>query len=316
MTNLLQNPGFEGGDWRRTYTGVEYGEISVPQGWVAFWKEGGPIPHDPANRDGYRRPECKVIGAVPPFLDPPRVHEGEQAWQCFTFFGIHDAGLYQQVEGVEPGTRLRASAWAHAWSSRDDRADTSDTEGGGKYNFTFRVGIDPWGETDPWSPRVVWSEPVNYYDEYQKIPPVEALAASDAVTVFLRSQVMWRFKHCDAYWDAASLTVVEEPEPEPITPEGVEVRPSHPITRRLFRVVAPGAAASPEASLHFAGGEVLQGPPHPEGEDLFWRCIALGVGEHAVSLRVEGEEVARANFQVRRKHTLIGGPGRRPPVPS
>lgn len=37
----LQNPGFEGGWTRKTHTGVEYGEIFVPEGWTAFWREGG-----------------------------------------------------------------------------------------------------------------------------------------------------------------------------------------------------------------------------------------------------------------------------------
>lgn len=43
MTNLLTNPGFEGEIWRRTLSGEEFGEIFVPDGWVAYWREGGTV---------------------------------------------------------------------------------------------------------------------------------------------------------------------------------------------------------------------------------------------------------------------------------
>jgi len=41
---LLQNPSFEGitqpGEWtRNTHIGVEFGEMCVPAGWVAWWEE-------------------------------------------------------------------------------------------------------------------------------------------------------------------------------------------------------------------------------------------------------------------------------------
>lgn len=36
----LINGGFESGWTRQTHTGVAYGEIFVPEGWVAFWREG------------------------------------------------------------------------------------------------------------------------------------------------------------------------------------------------------------------------------------------------------------------------------------
>ena len=78
--NLLQNGNFEGGTGRATFNGQAYGEISVPLGWTAFWDEAK------------GRPEMKVISAVAPYLDPPRVAEGKQAVQLFTFYRDHDAG--------------------------------------------------------------------------------------------------------------------------------------------------------------------------------------------------------------------------------
>ena len=45
------------------------------------------------------------------------------------------------------------------------------------------------------------------------MPPVEAVAQSFTVAVFLLSKTWWPFKHNDAYWDDAVLEVVDEPEP-------------------------------------------------------------------------------------------------------
>ena len=212
--NTLLNPGFEGGTWRKTHTGQEYGEISVPQDWVAFWKEGLPVPHDPGNTVGYARPEMKVIDKAPPFLDPPRIHSGNRAVLMFTFYKIHDGGLYQQV-AVVPGQRLFFSAWAHAWSSqRDDPRQSDLATEDDRRNFTFAVGIDPTGATDPWSASVVWGAPVHIYDAYAPIPVVETIAQAQTITVFIRSQVLWPFKHCDAYFDTAILDMYSPEPPE------------------------------------------------------------------------------------------------------
>jgi len=206
----MQNPGFELGWTRQTHTGQEFGEIFVPEGWVAFWREGMPVPHDPQNQVGYRRPEMKVIERKPPFLSPLRIHEGNKAVQIFTFYGIHDAGIYQTFS-VTPGARLRFSAWAHAWSSGADDAHYSDLSGDAVQNFTFTVGIDPTGGTDPWGDGVIWGAGAHIYDQYALIPVVEAVAQAETVTVFIRSTVLWPFKHCDAYIDAAQVEIVEEP---------------------------------------------------------------------------------------------------------
>ena len=210
---MLENGNFELGTWtRKTHTGQEFGEIFVPTGWTAFWKEGPPVPHDPSNTNGYGRPEMHVIETVPPFLDPPRIHSGSWAVKLFTFFRIHDAGIYQRV-AVTPGQRLRVAGWAHAWSSNNDNPRVSDTDGDGVNNFTFTIGIDPTGATDPWGGTVVWGDGAHIYNIYAQIPAVEAIATAGFVTVFVRSQVLWPFKHCDAYIDDITLTVLEDPVP-------------------------------------------------------------------------------------------------------
>lgn len=212
---MLLNPGMEGitrpGGWTRdTFTGQEYGEIFVPEGWVAFWKEGLPVPHDPQNTVGYGRPEMQVIQKVPPFLNPPRIHSGDWSLKYFTFYRIHDAGIYQTVT-VPNNARLRASFWAHAWSSQlDDPFHSDQTTEDDRENFTFTVGIDPTGGTDPWADSVVWGEGAHIYDTFAQVP-VEVVAQGTQVTVFIRSQVLWPFKHCDSYVDDVILEVIDTP---------------------------------------------------------------------------------------------------------
>ncbi len=205
MGNLIKNPGFEG-DWTRdTHLGIEFAEIFTPEGWVTWWSQEKKVPHDPENRVGYSKPETKVIPNKAPFVDPPRVRSGQKGFLLFTFWRIHDAGLYQRVTGIKPGTRLKASAWGHAWSNQiDDAYHSIDDD-----NIALRVGIDPAGGTDPFSDNIVWSKPFYIYDKFGQVS-VNTKATGNAVTVFLRSSVLWPYKHCDVYWDDAALEVVSE----------------------------------------------------------------------------------------------------------
>jgi hypothetical protein len=211
MTNLLSNGGFEGGAWRQTFNGSEYGEISVPIGWTAFWDVA------------LGRPEMKVIQAVAPYLDPPRVVEGKQAFLAFTFYRTHDAGLYQRIS-IPAGSTLKLSALAHVWYSQRDDAHKSEYHydaapdvwyqfpEGDNLGMQVMLGLDPTGGTDWNAASVRWTIE-NYYDEPQEIT-LEVEDCGAAVTVFLRTITAWPFKHCDAYWDDVQLEIVAEPEPE------------------------------------------------------------------------------------------------------
>ena len=251
MTNLLRNPSVEVGWTRETHTGQEFGEVFVPEGWTAYWREGGTVPHDPANANGYGRPEMHVINREAPFLDPPRIRSGERALQFFTFYRIHDAGVYQVVEGLTPGQRVMATGWAHGWSSAKDDARCSDGSHVGcgpvvleegapglddaDRNMTFRVGIDPTGATDPWGDTVIWGPGRHIYNAFAQILPVEVEAEAEAVTVFVRSRVLWPFKHCDAYIDDMSLVVVAEAE-EPGGEGAEEPEPAEGLRRSIASV--------------------------------------------------------------------------------
>ena len=226
---MLLNPSFEGGWTRKTHTGQEFGEIFVPEGWTAYWKEGKPVPHDPTNPNGYGRPEMHVINKEAPFLDPPRIHSGNRSVKLFTFFRIHFAGLYQRVQ-VTPGSTIKLSGFAHAWSSNQNDAKKSDgvttpesfLEGtiglsDAQRNFTFRVGVDPYGMDDPWSKDIVWGNGKHIYNKFDAIPTVEVPTTSKFVTVFVQSEVLYPFQHCDSYIDFIQFEEIQGQTPP--TPE-------------------------------------------------------------------------------------------------
>ncbi len=231
-TNLLVNPGLEGigraidnstpnsGNWTRdTFTGAQYGEIFTPEGWVTWWEEGE-----------FKRPECKVIPNETPFnSDPNRIYEGYYSGMCFTFFGKQNAGYYQVVRNIPAGSLVEASFYAHAWSCSDDNPPLSC---GDPYSFSFQVGVDPNGGTDPFSASIVWSSPYFIYDTFGKVGPVQAtVGGAGAATMFVRAHGKWSLKHNDAYFDNMALTLLtpaETPTPTPEPPPPTSETPPTP----------------------------------------------------------------------------------------
>lgn len=196
------------------------GNIFTPPGWLTWFR------HDPGTWD---QPEVRDIWAI---HHPYRVHAGEKATLLFTFYRKHDAGFLQQVQ-VEPGTRLRLTAWAHAWSNHsleghEDCADdgycscgvgrevvaipadripplNGDPWNDAVGNFLFSIGIDPTGGIDPRADTVKWNTSYAIYNGYAYQLNVETEARAGIVTVFLRSVTLWPFKHNDATWDSVLL---------------------------------------------------------------------------------------------------------------
>ncbi len=239
---MLQNPNFEA-EWQPenghqclivpvdspSYV-TDIGNIFTPPGWLSWYH------HDPGTFD---QPEIRDAWK---HADERRVRSGDKATLLFTFFRAHDAGFLQQVQ-VTPGTSLRLTAWAHAWSNHQDKSqpekfphpdDPRWSEGPGYNvgfklegetpddnwrNFTFSIGIDPAGGTDPLADTVTWGQGAHIYNEYAQVPLVEATAQSDTVTVFLRSKTLWPFKHSDAYWDDVYLVEIDGP-PDPPSGRG------------------------------------------------------------------------------------------------
>lgn len=209
--NLLQNPSFEGGfytfdpddfTWVALYSSqradcrttdgqdLPCNTAQTPNGWIPWW-----ISHADGDPDWKNRmPEYKP--ATHPFAN--RLHHGNFAAQYFTFHSTHTAGLLQVVD-VPANAQLQFSIWGQAWSSTSD-GDFSDFPTA----VNMRIGIDPTGSTNPYSPSIVWSDYKQPYDSYQQFT-VEAQAQGDTITVFTISSPDEARKHNDIYWDNASL---------------------------------------------------------------------------------------------------------------
>jgi len=234
--NLLVNGGMEGqfqmqcsalgqADWVPVPCGdpIDYSTTflwqtaQMPIGWAAWWQPPDKNESDPdfynnhpyqcvkdiapAHCVAWHNPEFRDTAGGP--QEPSRKVAGENSQKYFTFYSLHEAGLYQVVGGIRPGTRLRFSVYMQAWStSTNDPFHSEDQP-----TMGLKVGIDPYGGVNPWSPSIVWSDIKEAFDTWELFT-VEAVAGSDRVTVFTRSRPYFALQHNDIYVDEASLIVV------------------------------------------------------------------------------------------------------------
>lgn len=212
-TNLLVNGDFEYFDWGIRSWPLQDGiqEVQVCPGWRAYYVDDPPAKAKAT--DYWRRPEFRDVKATE---FATRVHGGWFAAKYFSFAGQHEAGFYQQVSEIEPGTPLRFSAYMQLWSCMA-ATEWNICPTGDKSNNPSkmhpRVGIDPTGGTDPWSPNVVWSPEIEVFDVWVYFQ-VEATAQNSTVTVFTYSWADWTEEifrmHNDVYVDDAILIALNE----------------------------------------------------------------------------------------------------------
>ena len=206
---------------------TDIGNIFTPPGWTTWYVHEPGIWDQPEVRDAWKN------------IDPRRVYTGNKGVLFFTYYRRHWGGFYQQVP-VTRGQTLEFSCFLHAWSNHDGAGfphkhdgrwsegvgydvvsihesniepDNGDPQHDAIRNATFRVGIDPYGGSDPLADSVVWSDHYSNYNGYLAPLVVEAIAQADSVTVFIESKRVFGFCHGDFYADDASLTVVASPEP-------------------------------------------------------------------------------------------------------
>ena len=257
--NLLTNPSFE-----PPYAPQQFGEINVAQGWKAWyidippckpWKPDCYIPC-PANciENGACMKDYGCMWARPEFGPMMyaqftyRVHTGEASQKYFSFARMHEAGLYQQVTGIVPGSPLEFSAWFQAWMcfdfSKCDYGRVSDEPG----DMHLRIGIDPTGGIVPTSTNVIWSPEAPAFDRWAQFS-VRATALSNVVTVFTHSRAEWAYAHAnnDVYLDDASLVVVGPPADfsiQPAQPElgqatTIQVTSQYPFANAALTIADP-----------------------------------------------------------------------------
>ena len=210
--NLLNNPGFEGQYVPYTYPdGTRIGEFHIAAGWNPWFNEG------------LRRPEYKPGNYS---------YNGSASQQYFTSYSVHQAGLWQRVENATPGRTYRFSVAVYVWSSSEGDIYTSVQPG----NVNVRVGIDPTGGISPYASTVVWSPFAMFYDQW-RVLSVDAVAQSNALTVFVWSQPEFPVLHNDIALDEAYLG---EAAPAPA--------PAQPAAPAAHQAQQPAALAQPTAA--------------------------------------------------------------------
>ena len=212
--NLLVDGDFEAPPTWPMQDGV--GEVQVAPGWRAWYLDVPPsYVQLPVNcnesKQGYHcywmRPEFRDNVAAS-FAN--RVHGGVRSQKYFSYGRMHEAGLYQQVGGIQPGSTLRFSIYTQAWQCFDiDKCGKNGIRSDQPADMHLRVGIDPYGGADPFSPNIVWSPEQEAFDRWVEFS-VEAKALNSTVTVFTHSRPEWPWARMsnDVYLDDASLMVV------------------------------------------------------------------------------------------------------------
>jgi hypothetical protein len=189
---------------------TEFGEVNAPLYWVADWYEGYQCPGTPYWSMG--RPE---VGLITNYVDGTRVRSGEQALKLFTFHRCHTAGVHQRFVTV-PGQWYRLKAYGQAWysncSSKPHYTECAldwDCESCVGVDHELRVGLDPTGGVDPYSPAVIWSEPHTIYGEYAEGITVLARATGEVMTAHFFGRAPLPMRHNDDYWDDITIEAVD-----------------------------------------------------------------------------------------------------------
>ena len=213
--NLLVDGDFEAPPTWPQQDGI--GEVQVAPGWRAWYLDNPPgYVKIPSNcNDSKERTRCYWMR--PEFRDNTsfenRIHSGARSQKYFSYGRMHEAGLYQQVGGIKPGSKLHFSIYVQSWQCFNiDLCGKNGIRSDDPAEMHLRVGIDPTGGTSPFSPEVVWSPEQAAFDQWVEFS-VEAVAKGDTVTVFTHSRAEWVYARLnnDVYLDDASLVVVNSP---------------------------------------------------------------------------------------------------------
>ncbi len=131
--------------------------------------------------------------------------EGDEAQVIWTSSNVRfDAGVYQQISGLTIGESYGfQAATLMVFESTTNPVDNPDDP-----KMQRKVGIDPYGGTDPKSENVIWS-PIDIKDVAWFWPSVGAKAMSSTMTVFVRvrgrKKPEVQFSNSQVWIDDASL---------------------------------------------------------------------------------------------------------------
>jgi len=273
--NLLENPSFEG-DFKiqcsfpggKPWIAVPcdgvlparpWQTVQVAQGWSGWWQPPNEDrsakdfsntfpnycgPQAPGDCVAWHMPEFRDTRSAP--QDPPRIRSGQNSQKYFSFWSVHEGGVYQVVDGLRPGSPLRFSIYMQAWSAtKENRMEPNPHFSFGQTGMHMKIGIDPTGGTDPWSKDIVWSTEKDTYDKFERYE-VQAVARANKVTVFTHSRPENPMEHNDIYLDDAELTfagggsptdLIVNPPPAMVAVEG---KPATASGGRISHIVKAG----------------------------------------------------------------------------
>ncbi len=275
--NLLYNGDFESGAGEAWPFQDGIPEVQIAPGWRAFYVDNRPAyakipdycsPDD--TRCAWGRPEFRGTSAAEFAY---RIHGGFLAQKYFSWNRQHEAGLYQQVSNITPGTNLRFQVYMQTWSCLPEgewnNCPTAHLSNRPAPMHT-KVGIDPTGGTNPWAPTVVWSAEKDAFDVYTLFS-VDATAQASTVTVFTYSRADWpepwpRISN-DVYIDDASLVAIGQGQIQPTA-----APPATPAAPQPTSAVPAAPAVTPTPRPDGAVVHIVKA-----GDTLFGIALQYGV---------------------------------------
>lgn len=242
---------------------IMWNTVQVPIGWTAWWllpntkHDTDPVFYQNHPNNCYSdAPEGCIAWHNPEYRDtkgivegPARIRSGQNSQKYFTFYSVHEAGVMQTVN-VPPGSLLRFDVYMQAWSSNQDGSALNPKSylSSGQTSMHMKVGIDPTGGDDPWSPNIVWSPEHDSYDQFGYYE-VRATAQSNHVTVFTHSMPEKGLKHNDMYVDDAELVAIQVPEGATLPQSPASSNASAPSSVVNNYVPGPTATPYPDGSI-------------------------------------------------------------------
>lgn len=115
----------------------------------------------------------------------------------------------------------------------------------------LKVGIDPNGGDNPFSPDIVWSPEKAAWDEWVLFQ-VEAVAKNNVVTVYTHSRPDWDWARAnnDVYVDDASLVIIGQvPTTVPTKPPAPAVQPAQPLPVQPKSTSTPTRTSTPTPTV-------------------------------------------------------------------
>ena len=281
---LLKNPGLDGPMWFKSQCcgedGLPISEVQIADGWTGWWLQIPPSYIVLPENCQVKKVDYGCYWMRPEFVDSVRtgstnrIYSGNNSQKYFSFGRMHEAGLYQRVTGVAPGTRLHFSVFMSAWMCMDPANCKGGYLSDQPTTMHMRVGIDPTGGTSPFSSNIVWSGEVDSFDRWTQYS-VEAVAQSESVTVFTHTRPEWMTsrQNNDVYVDEASLKAVGEPVTSTTATPGSGAAPAAPPPANP-PAQAPAPVTRPQNTQRSDGATVHS---VQAGDTLFGIALAYGV---------------------------------------